>query len=190
MTGKDQKGGPATSRGAAKRSASARSGAPRSGPPRNASARSASRLAAVQALYQMDMTGIDLTRVIAEFETHRLGKEVEGTQYCDAELQFFRDIVEGVVREQLRIDPLIDRHLAEGWRLNRVDSILRAILRAGTFEMLMRNDVPSKVVISEYVDLAHAFFDGEEPKVVNGILDKLAHEARPQDFARQGSTDA
>jgi N utilization substance protein B len=180
MTGKDQKGGSASSRGAAKRSAS----------PRNASARSAARLAAVQALYQMDMTAIDLTRVIAEFETHRLGKEVEGTQYGDAELQFFHDIVEGVVREQLRIDPLIDRHLAEGWRLNRVDSILRAILRAGTFEMLMRSDVPSKVVISEYVDLAHAFFDGEEPKVVNGILDKLAHEARPQDFARQGSTDA
>src|SRR5512142_2088481 len=111
MTGKDQKGGTASSRGAAKRSAS-----PRSGSPRHASARSAARLAAVQALYQMDMTAIDLTRVIAEFETHRLGKEGEGTQYCDAELQFFHDIVEGVVREQLRIDPLIDRHLAEGWR--------------------------------------------------------------------------
>ena len=154
---------------------------------RSGIARTVARLAAVQALYQMDMTAIDLNRVIAEFEAHRLGQEVEGCQYCDAEARFFRDIVEGVVREQLRIDPLIDRHLAEGWRLNRVDSILRAILRAGTFEMLMRKDVPSRVVITEYVDLAHAFFEGDEPKVVNGILDKLGHEVRPQEFARQGS---
>ena len=154
---------------------------------RSAIARTVARLAAVQALYQMDMTAIDLNRVIAEFEAHRLGQEVEGCQYCDAEARFFRDIVEGVVREQLRIDPLIDRHLAEGWRLNRVDSILRAILRAGTFEMLMRKDVPSRVVITEYVDVAHAFFEGEEPKVVNGILDKLGHEVRPREFARQGS---
>jgi N utilization substance protein B len=160
------------------------------GPTSNrAAARSAARLAAVQALYQMDMTAIDLNRVIAEFETHRLGQEMEGCQYRDAEPRFFRDIVEGVVREQLRIDPLIDRHLAEGWRLNRVDSILRAILRAGTYEMLMRKDVPSRVVITEYVDLAHAFFAGEEPKVVNGILDKLGHEVRPEEFARHGSTD-
>jgi len=154
---------------------------------RSAQARTAARLAAVQALYQMDMTAIDLTRVIAEFEAHRLGQEVEGCQYCDAEFQFFSDIVEGVVREQRHIDPLVNRHLAEGWRLNRVDSILRAILRAGTYEMLMRKDVPSRVVITEYVDLAHAFFEGEEPKVVNGILDKLGHEARPEDFAGQGS---
>jgi len=157
---------------------------------RSPQARTAARLAAVQALYQMDMTGIDLTDVIAEFETHRLGQEVEGSQYCDAEAQFFRDIVEGVVREQRRIDPLVDRHLAEGWRLNRVDSILRAILRAGAYEMLMRKDVPSRVVITEYVDLAHAFFEGEEPKVVNGILDKLGHEERPQEFARLGSGGA
>jgi transcription antitermination protein NusB len=156
--------------------------------PNRAAARSAARLAAVQALYQMDMTAIDLNRVIAEFECHRFGQEVEGCR--DAEPRFFRDIAEGVVREQLRIDPLIDRHLAEGWRLNRVDSILRAILRAGTFEMLMRKDVPAKVVITEYVDLAHAFFAGEEPKVVNGILDKLGHEARPEEFARRGAAAA
>ena len=151
-----------------------------------AASRSAARLAAVQALYQMDMTGIDMHEVIAEFEAHRLGQEVEGSQYCEAEAAFFRDIVEGVVHEQLRIDPLIDRHLAEGWRLNRVDSILRAILRAGVFEILKRTDVPARVVITEYVDLAHAFFEGEEPKVVNGILDKLGREERPQDFAREG----
>ncbi len=156
---------------------------------RNAKSRSAARLAAVQALYQMDMTAIDLTRVIAEFEAHRLGQKIEGTQYHDAEVAFFRDLVEGVVREQLRIDPLIDRHLAEGWRLNRLDSILRAILRAGAYEILMRDDVPPRVVISEYLDLAHAFFAGEEPKVVNGILDKLAREARPRELASDGPND-
>lgn len=157
--------------------------------PRRAAARSAARLAAIQALYQMDMTSIDSPRVIAEFEAHRLGKEIEGSQYYEAEAAFFRDLVDGVVREQLRIDPLIDRHLAEGWRLHRVDSILRAILRAGAYEILDRTDVPARVVISEYVDLAHAFFEGEEPKVVNGILDKLARASRPQEFAAQGSSD-
>jgi transcription antitermination protein NusB len=154
-----------------------------------ASSRSAARLAAVQALYQMDMTGIDLTDVIAEFETHRLGKEVEGCQYRDAEASFFRDLVEGVVREQLRIDPVVDKQLAEGWRLTRVDSTLRAILRSGAYEILVRGDVPARVVISEYVDIAHAFFGEDEPKVVNGILDRLSHKARPQEFAPQGSGD-
>ena len=157
--------------------------------PRRAASRSAARLAAIQALYQMDMTSIDSPRVIAEFEAHRLGQEIEGSQYCEAEAAFFRDLVDGVVREQLRIDPLIDRHLAEGWRLHRVDSILRAILRAGAYEILGRSDVPARVVISEYVDLAHAFFEGEEPKVVNGILDKLARVSRPQEFAAEGSSD-
>jgi len=154
-----------------------------------ASSRSAARLAAVQALYQMDMTGIDLTDVITEFETHRLGKEIEDCQYRDAEPAFFRGLVEGVVREQLRVDPLIDKQLAEGWRLTRVDSILRAILRAGAYEILIRDDVPARVVISEYVDIAHAFFCEEEPKVVNGILDRLSHKARPEEFAAPGRSD-
>jgi len=154
-----------------------------------ASSRSAARLAAVQALYQMDMTGIDLNEVIAEFETHRLGKEVEGWQLHTAEKAFFRNLVEGVVREQLRIDPLIDQQLAEGWRLTRVDSILRAILRAGVFEILARPDIPVRVIISEYVDIAHAFFAEDEPKVVNGILDKLSHKVRPQEFAQRGTPD-
>lgn len=154
-------------------------------PPRGA-ARSAARLAAVQALYQMDMTAIDLNEVISEFQTHRFGQKVDGSDYSEAEASFFRDLVKGVVREQLSVDPLIDRHLAEGWRLNRVDSILRAILRSGAYEILKREDVPAKVVITEYVDLAHAFFEGEEPKVVNGILDKLGREARPSEFAGEG----
>jgi len=153
---------------------------------RKANKRGAARLAAVQALYQMDMTGIDLNEVIQEFQSHRLSKDIEGSELCEAEAEFFRDLVQGVVREQRRIDPLVDQHLAEGWRLNRVDSILRAILRAGAYEVLMRPDVPSRVVITEYLDLAHAFFEGEEPKVVNGILDKLAREERPQEFAGKG----
>ena len=155
-------------------------------PPRGA-ARSAARLAAVQALYQMDMTAIDLNDVVKEFETHRFGQDVDGDAYGDAEAVFFRDLVEGVVREQRTVDPLVDRHLAEGWRLTRVDSILRAILRAGAYELVERKDIPSRVAITEYVDLAHAFFDGEEPKVVNGILDKLARECRPAEFGAEGS---
>jgi N utilization substance protein B len=157
--------------------------------PNRAASRSAARLAAVQALYQMDMTGIDLTEVVAEFEAHRFGQEIEGDEYTQAETAFFRDLIEGVVREQLKVDPLIDKQLAEGWRLTRVDSILRAILRAGAYEILSRDDVPARVVISEYVDIAHAFFGGEEPKVVNGILDQLAHRARPGEFGAEGSSD-
>jgi N utilization substance protein B len=152
-----------------------------------AASRSAARLAAVQALYQMDMTGIDLNQVVAEFEAHRLGQEIEGCQYPQAEAAFFRDLVEGVVREQLKLDPLVDHQLAEGWRLTRVDSILRAILRAGAYEIVVRDDVPARVVISEYVDIAHAFFAEDEPKVVNGILDKLGRKARPAEFAALGS---
>lgn len=149
-----------------------------------ASLRSAARLAAVQALYQMDMTGIDLNDVVAEFEAHRLGQVLEGEQYHAAEADFFRDIVEGVVREQRRLDPMIDQQLAEGWRLARVDSILRAILRAAAFELTDRDDVPARVVITEYVDIAHAFFGEDEPKVVNGVLDHLAHRARPEELTR------
>jgi N utilization substance protein B len=152
-----------------------------------AASRSAARLAAVQALYQMDMTGIDLTQVIAEFEAHRFGQEIEGCEYTQAEAAFFSDLVKGVVREQLKLDPLIDEQLAQGWRLTRVDSILRAILRAGAYELLLRDDVPARVVISEYVDVAHAFFSEDEPKVANGVLDKLGHNARPREFAGQGS---
>ncbi|MGH6865491.1 MAG: transcription antitermination factor NusB [Methyloceanibacter sp.] len=162
----------------------------KSGNSDRAASRSAARLAAVQALYQMDMTGIDLNEVVAEFVAHRLGQEIEGSQYGEAEVEFFCAVVEGVVREQRSLDPLIDRQLAEGWRLTRVDSILRAILRSGAYELGMRDDVPARVVISEYVDIAHAFFAEDEPKVVNGILDRLAHKARPQEFTASGAGHA
>ena len=154
---------------------------------RPANQRGAARLAAVQALYQMDLSGATLPEVIAEFETYRLGKEVDGDQYRDADAAFFRDIVDGVVRDQKTLDPAIDRTLAKGWPLARIDTTLRAILRSGAFELASRPDVPSRVVISEYVDVAKAFFEDDAPGVVNAVLDALAHELRAGEFTRPES---
>jgi transcription antitermination protein NusB len=157
--------------------------------------RSVARTAAVQALYQMDLAGTDLNRVIQEFERVRFATEAEaiatGSAHSEpdpdeksegADTQFFADILRGVVRRQRDIDPIIDQQLAEGWRLVRVDSILRAILRAGVFELMERTDVPARVVINEYINVAHAFFDAEEPRVVNGVLDKVARKVRGPDI--------
>ncbi len=140
--------------------------------------RSAARLAAVQGLYQMDLAATDITEVIAQFAT-RFGADGEGGAPEVADRLFFAELLRGVVRRQTDIDPLVDAKLAGGWRLNRLDSILRATLRAGAFELLERRDIPARVIISEYVDVAKEFFNGEEPKVVNGVLDKLAREQRP-----------
>lgn len=145
-------------------------------------ARSMARIAAVQALYQMDMAGTDLNDVIREFETLRFAVTEEAAGANETDAQFFADILRGVVRRQRDIDPAIDEQLATGWRLVRVDSILRAILRAGVFELLERRDVPARVAINEYIEVAHAFFDDEEPKVVNGILDRMARRLRPKEF--------
>ena len=146
--------------------------------------RSAARLAAVQALYQMDIAGAGVVDVLAEFEAHWIGQEVEGIEYKPAEEAFFRDIVGGVVREQRAIDPKVDRALAEGWPLKRVDAILRAILRAGAYELTERRDIPPKVTITEYVDVAHAFLDREEAGMVNAVLDTLARRERSDDLAK------
>ena len=144
--------------------------------------RSAARLGAVQALYQMDMAGTDANQVIIEFVEGRLGEVAQEFGAEEADEAHFRNIVLGVVAEQRRIDPAIDAKLAEGWRLSRVDSILRAILRSAAYELSTCDDVPAKVIINEYVDLAHAFFGADEPKVVNGILDHLAREWRGDEF--------
>lgn len=144
--------------------------------------RSAARVAAVQALYQMDLAGTDLTDVIAEFSVLRFGAKAEDETLKDADVAYFTDLLKGVVRRQREIDPMIDQQLAQGWRLNRIDSILRAILRAGVFELLERSDVPARVVITEHVNVAHAFLADDEPKVVNGVLDKLARRLRPKEF--------
>src|SRR5215475_11501016 len=131
-------------------------------PEKKANRRGAARLAAVQALYQMDISGAGINDVFAEFESHWLGSEVEGEKYLPAEAAFFRDVVSGVVRDQKALDPLVDQALARGWPLKRIDAIIRAVLRAGTYELEHRKDVPARVVVTEYVDVANAFVDKDE----------------------------
>ena len=141
--------------------------------------RSAARLAAVQALYQQEMEGIPIARLLREFHEHRLGATIEEAQYAEAEQSFFDDVVTGVDARRIEIDDAIADKLAEGWSLDRLDRPMRAILRAGTYELLARKDVPVGSVISEYVDVAHAFYDKRESGFVNGLLDAVAKEARP-----------
>ena len=152
-----------------------------------AAKRSAARLAAVQALYQMDLAHTDLNDVIEEFSDGRLSSDMDGAEFNDVDPAFFRDILSGVVREQKTLDPLLDNQLAIGWRLARIDSILRAILRSGAYELQYRSDIPAKVVINEYVDVAHAFFVKDEPRVVNGVLDHLAKTLRADELDQTGN---
>jgi N utilization substance protein B len=140
--------------------------------------RSAARLAAVQALYQHEMEGTPVARLLKEFHDHRLGATIEDAQYHDAEHDFFDDIVLGVDARKSDIDTIIGKRLAEGWTLERLDRPMRALLRAGTYELIARKDVPVGSVISEYVDVAHAFYDKKESAFVNGLLDAVAKEAR------------
>lgn len=153
---------------------------------RKANRRGAARLAAVQALYQMDIGGTGLNEVFAEFESHWIGSEVEGETYLPAEAAFFRDIVSGVVKSQTRLDPMIDDALQKGWPLKRIDAILRAVLRAGFYELEHRTDVPARVVVSEYVDVAHAFVEKDETGMVNAVLDQIARRFRAAEFDRAG----
>ena len=154
---------------------------------RKANRRGAARLAAVQALYQMDIAGTGSNEILAQFESYWIGREVEGNQYLPAEAAFFREIVNGVVREQRSLDPLIDKVLAAGWPLKRIEAVLRAVLRAGTYELGHRSDVPARVVVSEYVDVAHAFVEGDETGMVNAVLDQIARQFRADEFVRAGS---
>lgn len=153
---------------------------------RKANKRGAARLAAVQALYQMDLAGTGLNEIVAEFESHWLGGEVEGAQYMPAEAEYFRDIVGGVVREQRILDPMIDAALSRGWPLKRIETILRAVMRAGAYELAHRPDVPARVVTAEYVDVAAAFVDAEETGMVNAVLDQLARQLRTAEFSGGG----
>ena len=140
--------------------------------------RSAARLAAVQALYQMEMEGTPLAKLLHEFHEHRLGATIEDETYADAEVAFFDDIVSGADARREEIDGLIAQRLAEGWSLERLDRPMRAILRAGAYELVARPDVPIATVITEYVDVAHAFYDKRETGFVNGLLDAIAKTAR------------
>jgi N utilization substance protein B len=155
--------------------------------PRKANRRGAARLAAVQALYQMDIAGTGINDIKTQFESHWIGREVEGNQYLPAEAAFFRALIEGVIAEQRALDPLIDEGLAKGWPLKRVEAILRAVLRAGAFELLRMKDIPARVIISEYVDIAHAFVEREETGMVNAVLDHIARKLRAQEFDRAAS---
>jgi transcription antitermination protein NusB len=140
--------------------------------------RSAARLAAVQALYQQEMEKTALRPLLHEFHHHRLGATIEDAEYVDAEVEFFDDIVIGVDARRDEIDRLIASKLATGWSLERLDRPMRQILRAGTYELLARADVSIGSVISEYVDVAHAFYDKRETNFVNGLLDAVAKEVR------------
>lgn len=152
----------------------------------NAARRSAARLAAVQALYEMEVSGKGLKETRNEFETHWIGHEIEGARYKDAEIAFFDDVLSGVVSAQVPIDRMIDKTLAAQWPLARIDSVMRAILRAGAYELQKRADIPARVSIKEYVDVAGAFFGAEEAGMVNAVLDTLAHKYRAAEFEPRG----
>ena len=140
--------------------------------------RSAARLAAVQALYQLEMEGTPLHLLLHEFHEHRLGATIEDVTYAEAEQNFFDDVVSGVDRRRAEIDGLISARLSSGWPLDRLDKPMRQILRAGTYELLARQDVATGTVISEYVDVAHAFYDKREAGFVNGLLDGVSKDVR------------
>ncbi|MEM7730236.1 MAG: transcription antitermination factor NusB [Pseudomonadota bacterium] len=144
------------------------------------------RLSAVQALYQMDLTGATSKPVVYEFLNHRFGFEDEEGMVA-ADETFFEELVEGVVREQDAIDKRLDTQLPDNWPLRRLDMTLRALLRAGVFEALKRPDVPARVLIDEYVAIAGDFFDGKEPGMVNAVLDKIAKSVRAAEFGLPGA---
>lgn len=143
--------------------------------------RSVARLAAIQALYQMEVSGVGVEAVIREFADHRFDRGIEGEEsdtLASADEAFFGEVVRGVVQSQREIDQAVVKRLASGWRLERLDATVRAILRAGAYELVHRADVPTEVVIDEYVELAKSFFEGPEPGFVNGALDGVAQDVR------------
>jgi N utilization substance protein B len=149
--------------------------------------RSTARLAAIQALYQIALSGADPEQVIAEFAAHRLGEGIDGVRLLKADPSLFAEIVRGVVRSRADLDDMIAAVLVEDWTIERLETLLACILRAGAHELADRADVPARVVISEYVDLADAFYGEKETGLVNGVLDRLARELRPLELgARHG----
>lgn len=145
--------------------------------------RSVARLAAVQALYQLSHNpGLDPVSVVGEFIHHRLGREIDGEQYGEADEKLFADLVRGVERHRERLDETLSAALNEEWPLSRLETILRLILEAGAYELAHRPDIPPRVTLDEYVTIAHAFFDGKEPVLANGVLNRLARALRPAEF--------
>ena len=144
-----------------------------------ANARGVARLAAVQALYQMDVGGTTLPEVMAQFELFRFTEEVDGWAYRPADKGYFRHLVSGVVADQKILDPAIHAALPDGWPLTRLDTLLRALLRTATYELMKRQDIPSAVVLNEYLDIARAFYDDAEVRLANGVLNALCRRFRP-----------
>ncbi|GGH17470.1 N utilization substance protein B [Alsobacter metallidurans] len=147
--------------------------------------RSAARLAAVQTLYEMELSGKGVLDAVAEYEAHWMGREIEDMEFKPADAGFFREIVSGVVEDQRLVDQKVDAALAKGWPLKRIEAVLRAILRAGAYELIRRQDVPARVAITEYVDVANAFYDGDEAGMVNGVLDTIARDVRGDELTKQ-----
>ncbi|ESQ75364.1 transcription antitermination factor NusB [Asticcacaulis sp. AC402] len=145
---------------------------------RDKRARTVARLVLVQALYQMELTGTGVETVIREFVDHRFDSDLDGEPMAHADEEFFSEGARSIVREQATIDPLVSSRLASGWRLERLDTTVRAILRAGAWELKFRPDVGLEVVINEYVEIARAFFGETEARFVNAALDGVAKDVR------------
>ena len=147
-------------------------------------ARAAARLGAVQALYQMDLSGSDVGETLAQFSARAAGDDFDGGQCGEADYKFLKELVGGAVHEQAAIDPVLDGILDKTWPIHRLDATVRAILRAAAYELMFMDRVPARVAISQYVDVASAFFETEEPKFINGVLDRLARDRRPDEFSQ------
>ena len=146
-------------------------------------ARAAARLGAVQALYQMDIAGTDLAETLAQFASRSAGENFDDGECGEADYRHLKEVVEGVVREQTAIDPVTDRILDPAWPLHRLDATVQAILRAAAYELMFMEKVPARAAVSEYVDVAAAFFGDTERGFINGVLDRLARQRRPSEFA-------
>lgn len=157
-------------------------------PARPGAARSSARLSAVQAVYQIEMTSVSPVSVVAEFNRFPMGGEASSDDpLVDADEAMFEELVTGTQSHLVELDAEITKVLSSEWPLERLEMVLRAILRVGAYELAFRADVPARVVITEYVDIAHAFFSGKEPGLVNGVLDKLAHGIRVTEMSRDKS---
>lgn len=143
-----------------------------------AARRAGARLAAVQALYQMEQTEQSARSVIADFMEDRLGLNDEGEPVEEADPDIFKSVVNGVVERQEAIDAAIMKRLASGWKIERLDATSRAILRAAVYELIAEISLPSQIILDEYVSIAHAFFEGAEPKFINGLLDSVSRDVR------------
>lgn len=145
--------------------------------------RKAARLAATQALYQIDVSTTGVETVIGEFVEHRLGEEIDGVRYVAADPQLFSDIVRGAVHRRADVDGMLSRALEPRFQLDRIEVLLRAILRAGAYELFAHHDTHARILISEYVDVARAFYAAREPGMVNGVLDHVARALRSEELA-------